>query len=110
MMKKRIIAGFIALVVVVGGMIGFNIMNKDEVSVAHAGTFRDGIMLVPTSADATGVSAESDYKITFEEGTEMTLAEVKAQLAVMPELAYDINEEGQSLLLKLKERPSKKLN
>lgn len=106
-MKKKIVISIIAVVAVVGGIIGFNYMGEKDlmnerghgINKVVASGYREGILISPTSMDGTGINVDSDFLITFEEGHTMSIDEVKQGLKIEPLGEVSIQAEADGYLI-----------
>lgn len=103
-MSKKIIINIIVIVTVILGSIGYNQYNNHEGGVVYAKTYRDGISLVPTKIDSTGIAVDTDFKLTFDENNAMTLEEIKDSFRIEPEVKFNIKEENDHFLIKFEEQ------
>ena len=100
---KKVISTLMAMVLLLtacggGGGTGFNLGLNSSV---RAEAFRNGISLVPEVFDASGVKTDSDFLLTFEEGSELTLDQVKNQLVIEPSVDFEIIDEDNGLRIRL---------
>ncbi len=98
-MDKKVIISFTMIVIMITGIFGYQYFTGNKSSYVYAESFRDGVSLSPTSFDDRGIDVATDFLIGFEEGREMTLDEVKDQLVIQPEVAFELEEVDEQLVL-----------
>ncbi len=90
-MKTKIVIVVIAIIAIIGSLVGYNIYRGNDNSV-YAGTLRDGIRVTPTQIDTTGVSETSQFEVVFEEGEALTLEELEGSITFEPSINFTIVE------------------
>lgn len=101
---NRWISVFLIMAMVLAVITGCNRAVEDVIEVGdvekvYAGTYRNGMLLVPEKSSANGIALDTAFRLSFGEDFPLERELSPQSVTILPEMAVTIDEDGDDLLI-----------